>query len=132
MPTPPARHHARPSSVRVLALVLTGFAALQVVGSAQQQAGSTLTTLATYLGPDRMQKLIAGAKKEGALNIYTSAQQSDFGQITAAFEKKYGIKTTIYRTGSENIVQRTVEEQRAGRYTVDIDRKSTRLNSSHT
>ena len=110
----------RPSRGRLVVLLAAAIAAIQVIGFAQQKPGTTLTQLASYLGADRMQKLIDGAKKEGVVNIYTSAQTSDFGQIAAAFEKKYGIKTSIYRTGSENIVTRTVEEQKAGRYTVDV------------
>jgi iron(III) transport system substrate-binding protein len=38
-----------------------------------------------------MQKLVEGAKKEGELNIYTSAQNDDMGPLVAAFEKKYGV-----------------------------------------
>ena len=32
----------------------------------------TLAELATYSGPDRTERLIAGAKKEGVVNIYSS------------------------------------------------------------
>ena len=43
--------------------------------------------IATYQGPDRTQRLIAGAKKEGTLTIYTSATVDDMAVLTAAFEK---------------------------------------------
>ena len=44
------------------------------------------TELATYTGPDREQRLAAGAKKEGELSLYTSAQTDDMGLLTKAFE----------------------------------------------
>lgn len=75
---------------------------------------------AAYTGADRLQKLIEGAKKEGALNIYTSAQSDDMGPLVAGFEKKYGIKATVWRAGSEKVLQRAVTEARGNRFTVDV------------
>src|SRR6185295_5696032 len=43
-----------------------------------------------YQGADREQKLVAGAKQEGQVSIYTSTQLPDFQPIVQAFEKKYG------------------------------------------
>jgi iron(III) transport system substrate-binding protein len=40
--------------------------------------------------------------------------------LTAAFEKKYGIKTTVWRASSENIIQRATTEARGGRFDVDV------------
>jgi iron(III) transport system substrate-binding protein len=86
-----------------------------VLGSAHAQAD-----LATYTGADREQRLLAGAKKEGQLAMYTSAQADDMGVLTKAFEKKYGVKVTIWRSGSEAILQRVITEARGGRFTVDV------------
>jgi iron(III) transport system substrate-binding protein len=82
--------------------------------------GATAADVATYTGADRMQKLIAGAKKEGSVSIYTSLQAADIGKLANAFEKKYGVKVVSYRAGSEDIVQRSVQEARANRNTVDV------------
>ena len=76
--------------------------------------------VAIYEGPDRLQRLIDGAKREGELTIYTSAQTSDLGPVVEAFEEKYGITATIWRAGSEAVLNRTLQENRAGRYTVDV------------
>jgi iron(III) transport system substrate-binding protein len=84
---------------------------------AQTRAG---VEAATYSGPDRQQRLLAGARKEGALTVYTSATVDDMGVITAAFEKKYGIKVKLWRAGSEKVLQRTVTEASGRRYDVDI------------
>lgn len=89
--------------------------------SAQTKGGDApAAAIAAYQGPDRQQRLIEGAKKEGALTLYGSAPPEDLGVLTAAFEKKYGIKVQIWRASSENIVQRAVTESRAGRAEMDV------------
>jgi hypothetical protein len=95
-------------------------AMLPLALSAQVKPGATAADVALYQGTDRLQKLIAGAKKEGVLNIYTSAQSNDLGPVVAAFEKKYGIRTTLWRSSSENVLNRVVQESRGNRFTVDI------------
>ena len=75
---------------------------------------------ASYTGSDRQQRLVEGAKKEGELMIYTSAPVDDMAVLTAAFEKKYGIKVKLWRAGSEKVLQRTVTEARANRFDADI------------
>jgi len=77
-------------------------------------------TVAQYSAADRTQWLIAGAKKEGKLVIYTSAQSEDLGPVVQAFEKKYGIKVSVWRSGSENVLQRVLAEARGKRFTVDV------------
>jgi iron(III) transport system substrate-binding protein len=89
-------------------------------GSFAQAAKGAMAELAQYTGADRTQKLVDGAKKEGTLSMYTSAQGSDMGPLVAAFEKKYGVKTEMWRAGSENVLQRVVTEARANRFTVDV------------
>jgi iron(III) transport system substrate-binding protein len=76
--------------------------------------------LALYEGADRLQKLIDGARREGELTVYTSAQTDDLGPVIAAYEKKYGVKASIWRAGSEQVLNRALQESRAGRHTVDI------------
>jgi iron(III) transport system substrate-binding protein len=84
-----------------------------------QGADSPLAEIASYSGPDRMEKLIAGAKKEGAVNVYTSETVDDIGALTTAFERKYGVKLNIWRGSSEDILQRGVVEARGGRFDAD-------------
>src|SRR5216684_2282884 len=64
--------------------------------------------------------LVARAKKEGAVTLYTSMQLPDSGPLTQAFEKKYGIKVALWRASGENVVQRALIEARAGRPDVDV------------
>ena len=75
---------------------------------------------AGYTGADRQQRLVNAAKKEGELMIYTSAPVDDMAVLTAAFEKKYGIKVKLWRAGSEKVLQRAVTEARANRFDVDV------------
>ena len=95
-------------------------AALALPGAAWAQARGTAPELGVYTGADRQQRLLDGARKEGPLSIYTSAQSDDIGALTAAFEKKYAIKSTVWRAGSEKVLQRAVTEARGNRHTVDI------------
>jgi iron(III) transport system substrate-binding protein len=68
----------------------------------------TIADLARDVEPDRTQRLIAGAKGEGTVAVYTS------------FEKKYGVKVRVWRGSSENIVQRSVAEARGRRFDADV------------
>lgn len=106
---------------RAFTRLLTGSAAaLALPGVATAQAKVSAAELAGYTGADRQQRLVDGAKKEGPVSIYTSAQSDDMGALVAGFEKKYGIKATMWRAGSEKVLQRAVTEARSGRHTVDI------------
>ena len=101
--------------------VLTGsVAALALPAVRAESPRANIAELAGYAGADRQQRLHDGAKKEGSLSIYTSAQSDDMGALVAGFEKKYGLKTTTWRAGSENVLQRTVTESRGNRHTVDV------------
>ena len=82
------------------------------------QAQSTIDQVAVYAGKDRAEKLLAGAKREKSLTLYTS--NPDMSPLVAAFEKKYDIKVTTWRGSAENVVQRAVTEHRAGRFGVDV------------
>jgi iron(III) transport system substrate-binding protein len=79
----------------------------------------TMAELATYQGADRTQMLIDGAKKEGTVSVYGSTVAEDMRPVSDAFEKRYGVKFQYWRASSENLVQRTVSENRAGRCAVD-------------
>jgi iron(III) transport system substrate-binding protein len=73
-----------------------------------------------YQGADRAQKLVAGAKKEGVASWHTTFTAQDAKVITDAFEQRYGVKVTTWRTRAEKIVQRLVTEARAGRHEADV------------
>ncbi len=104
--------------VRMTGLLLAAALSPPVLG--QIKPNATAADVGLYAGPDRLQKLIAGAKKEGELNLYTSAQSDDMGALVGAYEKKYGVKVSIWRASSEKVLQRAVTEARANRNTLDV------------
>jgi len=80
----------------------------------------TLADLANYSGPDRTERLIAGAKKEGTVTLYSSATLADQSAILKAFQAKYGIKIQQWRGSSEDIRNRALTEYSGGRFDVDV------------
>jgi iron(III) transport system substrate-binding protein len=97
----------------VLALLLApGLAAAQAKPGPHRD-------LYMYQGADRDSRVIAGAKKDGQVLVYTSLNLKDSVPIAEAFEKKFGVKLTLWRSSSEKVLQRALTEARAGRFTVD-------------
>lgn len=80
----------------------------------------TAQDVALYEGADRNDRIAEAARKEGKLTVYTSMALEDMQAIAQMFEQKYGIKVTIYRASSEDILQRVVQESKAKRYDADI------------
>lgn len=76
-------------------------------------------SLLTYTGADRAEKIVAAAKKEGTLTLYTSIAEKDIAPVVAPFEQKYGIKVKVWRAGSDKVLQRTLTEAAGRRYEVD-------------
>lgn len=77
---------------------------------------------ALYLldGPERQDRVLAGARQEGTVAIYTSLNTQDSVPLTTAFEKKYGVTTELWRSSSERVVQRAVSEAHASRFACDV------------
>ncbi len=98
--------------IRALGLA-TALLATALPGLAQDAA------LLTYAGPDRAQKILAAAKKEGSLTLYTTLAANNLRSLIGPFEEKYGVKVTIWRAPTEKVIQRTLTEASAGRYEVD-------------
>jgi hypothetical protein len=76
MDTQPSKR-ALSDRAAALALLCGLFAATSAFA---QWTNSTLAEIAAYSGPDRIAKLIAGAKNEGAVNIYSSETVEDMAR----------------------------------------------------
>jgi iron(III) transport system substrate-binding protein len=101
-------------------------------GAFANATNATLAEIAAYSGPDRIAKLVAGAKKEGVVNVYTSETVEDVGALGQAFEAKYGVKLKLWRGSSEDILQRAVVEARGGRFDADaFETGATAMESLH-
>lgn len=103
----------------VACMVLSGLVLTAYAESAKAEAGAN-SRIYLYQGADREQRLLEGARQESMVLIYTSMQLPDSGPLTLAFEKKYGIKTALWRASGEKVARRAVVESRAGRHDVDI------------
>ena len=99
---------------------LGAVSALDARSAWAQDASARNREIYLYKGADRDARLLEGAKKEGQVNIYTSLNTKDSGPITEAFEKKYAVKTLLWRSSSEKVLQRAVTEARAGRFACDV------------
>ncbi len=71
-------------------------------------------------GPDRMERLIAGAQAEGVVSVYSTVTVDDMVLLNAAFEEKYGVRVELWRGSASDILQRATTEARAGRFSVDV------------
>ncbi len=71
-------------------------------------------------GTDRLARLVANARREGALSLYASMAEKDLFRLVAEFERRYGIKVNVWRSGKNNVLRRAVTEARAGRFDVDV------------
>src|SRR5258706_6668348 len=73
-----------------------------------------------YQGADRAQRLAERARKEGTLVVYTSLATSESVPLTQAFEKKHGVKVQLWRSLSDQVVRRALNEAKARRHVVDV------------
>jgi iron(III) transport system substrate-binding protein len=78
-----------------------------------------VAALATYQGADRSARLIAGAKQEGELMLYSSLTPDDQLKLAADFKKRYDVALKFWRGSQTHILQRVLSETRGGRYDFD-------------
>jgi len=71
-------------------------------------------------GPDRLPRIAAAARREGALTLYTTIAEKDLPAVIRPFEAKYGVKVTAWRAGTSDVLRRTIAETAAKRYDVDV------------
>jgi iron(III) transport system substrate-binding protein len=105
---------------RIKVLVLSVLFALDAVRAGAQTAATDNSAVYLYNGADRAQRLIAKAREEGSLTLYTSMAPTESGPLAQAFQQKYGVKVALWRALSENVLQRALAEARAGRRVLDV------------
>src|SRR2546422_1818495 len=111
---------------------LAMYLAPSVSPSHGQTAGEILKVYEPLKRLERKTRLMEGAKKEGLLVFYGTLGVDAARPMLEKFRQAHPyISIGHYRSGSTGIYNRVVNEARAGKHEVDIDRKSTRLNSSH-
>ena len=60
------------------------------------------------------------AEHEGALTLYTTIAEKDLPALLQPFESRHGIKVTVWRAGTDRVLQRTIAEAAAGRHEMDV------------
>jgi iron(III) transport system substrate-binding protein len=104
-----------------LMLMLAGlYFQVAAPAAAQSRSGRTAAEVAQDEAEGRLQRLIAGAKKEGELVLYSSMTAADQEVFIEAYSKKYGIKVKSWRSGSEGVLQKVVSESNANRFEADV------------
>ena len=104
------------------AFTLAALAAMAAPTAVRAQGQPASPHKGVYMaqGAERDARLMAEARKQKQVVIYTSLNLKDSVPITEAFEKKTGLKVQLWRASSEKVLQRAVAEARAGRFTCDV------------
>lgn len=88
---------------------------------AQAARPMSVAELAAYNKPDREKILYEGAKKEGKLMWYTSLTGGPNTDAPKVFAAKYpGVQVEVYRSDSDGLISRILQEAQAKRHIVDI------------
>jgi len=88
------------------------------VSKEERQAKKVFDQLNGLTGQERTDKLVELAEAEGELAIYTS--NSDIYDLVDVFEDTYDIDVSVYRAGSESVIQRVLQEQKANYFAHDV------------
>jgi iron(III) transport system substrate-binding protein len=104
---------------RIMSLAAIILVTMTCVGTASAQGRADILL---YQGPDREQKLIEGAKKEGQVVIYSAMIVNQaLRPIAEKFARKYPfIKLTYWRADSEDITAKLSAEVRANNVVADV------------
>jgi iron(III) transport system substrate-binding protein len=78
-----------------------------------------VVAVASYKGAERTERLVAGAKKEGELMLYSSLTQDDQLRLAGDFKSRYGVTIKFWRGSQTHILQRVLTETRGGRFEFD-------------
>lgn len=106
--------------MRRLCWLFDVLAALAATAAFAVEPTPQVLTVAGYRGPDRTARLIAGAKKEGELMLYSSLTQEDQLALADDFKRRYGVTLRFWRGSQAHILQRVLSETRAGRFEFDV------------
>src|SRR5438477_4650617 len=115
--SPPGRRTRSWAKMRLTCFVFSVLLALPAFGV---EPTPGVAAVAAYSGADRTERLIAGAKKEGELLLYSSLTQDDQLRLAADFESRYAVKVKFWRGSQAHILQRVVNETRGGRFEFDV------------
>jgi len=93
--------------------------AFLLAAAASSASAQSFVELASDGGPSRHQRLLAAARKEGSLTVYTSNAAPTIEALSADFEKRYGVRVNAWRASSAKVLQRMAAEKKANRWDFD-------------
>ena len=99
-----------------------GVICLAILAQGSLSQAQTSTEILTYNGPDREQKLVEGARKEGQVVFYSAMIVNQaLRPLADGFMKKYpGVKMTYWRGDTEEIMAKVSAEVRARNLVADL------------
>jgi iron(III) transport system substrate-binding protein len=89
-------------------------------GDQAAAAAKVYDRLGALTGDGRRAQLLAEAKKEGQVDLYTSLTADVASDVIAAFQQQTGVKVNLFRGASETVLQRVVQETGAGKTSNDV------------
>ncbi len=77
------------------------------------KAEQTFREMGALAGKDRRDRLVKCAEDEGAINVYTSMTSDVADAVAETFGDTFDVDVNVYRAGSETVLQRILQEQKA-------------------
>ena len=106
--------------LRHLALVSALGAALVAAGGASPAPTRSTASAAKPATAKQWAQIVAKAKREGAVTLYTSQNPTLLGEMAAKFKEKYGITVTVSRNLDAVNVQQVTAEHSTGNVKADV------------
>ena len=116
--TPPKPADSKPTSAPAAASPAASPIAAATGAAAGSPAANSAAAPPGASGFDKADE--AAAKAEGTLTWYTSTPLRQAQNVAAAFERRYGFKVEVFRSGGEQVIQRFLTEASAGRVAADL------------
>jgi iron(III) transport system substrate-binding protein len=103
----------------VLGLVVVAFASLAASSGTAGSAAPTATPAQPFTKA-QWARVVAAAKREGSVTLYTTQNPALIADMAAKFKAKYGITVTVNRNIDAVLVQQVTAEHSANNVKVDI------------
>ncbi len=101
-------------------LACFAFSLLAAAPGLAVEPSQAVLNVSSYKGSDRAERLLAGAKKESELMLYSSLTPDDQLRFKDDFKRRTGVTLNFWRGSQTNILQRLIGETRGGRFEFDV------------
>ena len=101
-------------------VILLGVGFLVSMSASAKEPEEIWQELNKLPAPERQKQVVAGAKAEGTVLLYSNISEDNMQKLKGDFEKRYSIKLDSYRGSGERTANRVLTEARAGRFLPDV------------